>query len=64
MWRWDAVWQADDEDHSDDTDDEFFAIDEPTPESVTQESKRDLPNDVSQICSGIDAPPEEERIRR
>lgn len=62
VWRWDAVGQADDHDHTDDTDDEFLSVDESTTEGVSQETERDLTDDVTHVGSAIDATTEEERI--
>lgn len=51
-WCWNAVWETDDQDCADDADDEFFAIDELSTESVAHKTKGDLANYVADVgCS-------------
>ena len=56
------VGQADDEYDTHDHDDHFFAIDEAPAKGVTEESKRQLTNDVADVGGGVDGATQEERV--
>lgn len=61
---WDAIWETDDQDKTDNHDDHFLAVDKLPPESITQEAEGELTDDVSNICCCIDSASEEKRDGR
>lgn len=57
------VGHADNQDHTDDHDDEFFAIDELSTERITHETESQLTDDIADVGCGVDSATEQERVR-
>ena len=58
------VWQADDENHTNNHDDHFLSVDKPPAEGITQETERELSNNVTDICCRVYCTSKEEWIGR
>ena len=52
--RLDRVWQSDDENYTNDSDDHLIAVDELAAKSITHEAEHDLADDVSDVGSSVD----------
>ena len=58
------VWQADDENHTNDHDDHLLSVDKSSAEGITQETERELSNNVTDICCRVYCASKEEWIGR
>lgn len=58
------IWQADDEDDTDDHDDQFFAVNELPSEGISQEPEADLTDKVTDVGGCIDGATQQEGVGR
>ena len=58
------VWQADDENNTNNHNDHFLSVDKPSAEGITQETERELSNNVTDICCRVYCTSKEEWIGR
>jgi hypothetical protein len=50
-----VVRKGDEEDDTDNGNDKLLAVDELAAKDITEETKGDLTNDVSNVCCGVDS---------
>jgi len=57
-----VVGEGDEEDNTDDGNDQLLAIDELAAEDITEETERDLTDDVTNVGSSVDGTTEQKRV--